>query len=161
MIIIADSTPLHYLVEIDKQDVLKELFGKVIIPQGVSEELQHANAPQKVRHWFLNLPEWIEVRQADLSFFHPEKKIGKGEHQAIALAIEIKADAILADDRGATLEARRANLLTIPTLNILEQAARRNLIDLEDTIDHLLKTGFYVSPKLIEEVRDRFKGAEK
>ena len=30
MIIVSDSTPLHYLIEIEKQDVLKELFGALL-----------------------------------------------------------------------------------------------------------------------------------
>ena len=35
MIIIADTTPLHYLVLIGEVEVLKELFGSIIIPQAV------------------------------------------------------------------------------------------------------------------------------
>ena len=155
MIIISDSTPLRYLIEIEKQDLLQSLFGKVILPQGVIEELQHPKAPQKVRDWFQNLPDWVEARTANTSLYKPQKKIGKGEHQAIALALEIKADAILADDRGATLEARRANVFTIQTLNILEEGAKRGLLDLDEAIERLQKTSFYVLPEIIEALLER------
>jgi len=160
MIIVSDSTPLHYLIEIEQQDVLKTLFGKVIIPQGVTEELQHPKAPQRVKDWFQHLPDWVEVRVADTSLWQPQKKIGKGEHQAIALALEIKADAILADDRGAALEAHRANILTIQTLSLLEEAAKLGLLDLEEAIARLRLTSFYVVPEIIEAMLARYRSSK-
>lgn len=150
MIIISDTTPLHYLIEIEEQCLLRKLFGQIILPQGVIEELSHPKAPQKVKDWVQNLPDWIEVRTADTSLFQPQKKIGKGECHAIALAIEMKADAVLADDRGAVLEARRVNVQTIQTLGILEAAAKRNLLELEEALTRLQQTNFYVLPEIIE-----------
>ena len=155
MIIIADTTPLHYLIEIDEQDLLKALFGQVILPQGVTEELLHPKAPPKIKDWMQNLPDWIEVRTADTTLFQPQKKIGKGERQAIALAIEMKADAVLADDRGAVLEARRVNVQTIQTLGILEAGAKRNLLELEEALARLQQTSFYVLPEIIEALLER------
>ena len=155
MIIISDTTPLHYLIEIDEQDLLRKLFGQVILPQGVIEELSHPKAPPKVQDWVQHLPDWIEVRTVDVSLFQPQKKIGKGERQAIALALEMKADAVLADDRGAVLEARRVNVQTIQTLGILEAAAKRNLLELEDALTRLQQTSFYVLPEIIEALLTR------
>ena len=40
MIIVADETPIHYLILISEIEVLKELLGGVIIPQAVFEELR-------------------------------------------------------------------------------------------------------------------------
>jgi hypothetical protein len=40
MLVIADSSPLHYLVLIEQTDILPALFGHVIIPPVVAEELQ-------------------------------------------------------------------------------------------------------------------------
>jgi predicted nucleic acid-binding protein len=42
MIVIADTTPLHYLVLIDRAEILTTLYGKVIIPEAVRRELQGA-----------------------------------------------------------------------------------------------------------------------
>jgi len=47
-IIIADTTPLRYLIEIEEVHVLERLFGKIIIPEKVAEELQRPQAPQAV-----------------------------------------------------------------------------------------------------------------
>jgi hypothetical protein len=79
------------------------------------------------------------MRQADLSLFTPQKKIGDGEREAFALALELKADAVLLDDDGAEVEARWLNLPTILLFVILETAAVRNLLDL---------THFLTPPKM-------------
>ncbi len=123
MIVISDTTPLRYLIETDLVHILEALFGKVIIPQAVLDELQHPKTPLKVKNWISNHPIWLEVRQANLATFTPRKKIGRGEREAFALALEIKATAVLLDDRAAMVEAERHNITTIPNFAILEQAA--------------------------------------
>ncbi|MFN0124887.1 MAG: hypothetical protein ACKV2V_30655 [Blastocatellia bacterium] len=92
-------------------------------------------------------PAWLEVRRADVSLFIPHKRIDEGERQAFALAIELKADAVLFDDKDATTEAARLSLSVIPTFTILEAAAEQNLIDLPDTVDEMRKTSFRLPPE--------------
>jgi len=60
-----------------------------------------------VKDWISTAPSWLEVKQADARLFTPSKRIGNGEREAIALAIGLKADAVLIDDRDGTQEARR------------------------------------------------------
>ena len=62
MIVVADTSPVNYLVLIDEIDLLPIIFGKVLIPEAVMEELQHPRTPPKVRQWIVNLASWIEVR---------------------------------------------------------------------------------------------------
>ena len=52
MIVIADSSPLNYLVLIGEADLLYQLYGRVLIPQAVLSELQHQGTPSA------RLPEW-------------------------------------------------------------------------------------------------------
>ena len=40
MIVIADTTPLNYLVLIDYVGILPQLYGRVLIPQAVWQEFQ-------------------------------------------------------------------------------------------------------------------------
>ena len=61
MIVVADTTPLNYLVLISKIGLLPELFGRVLIPAAVFEELSQAETPDAVRHWIANPPPWLEV----------------------------------------------------------------------------------------------------
>jgi predicted nucleic acid-binding protein len=45
MIVIADTSPLHYLILLDHTEVLQRLYGSVIIPEGVVRELQAEKNP--------------------------------------------------------------------------------------------------------------------
>lgn len=47
MIVIADTTPLNYLILIDEIEVLPKLYGRVVIPEAVREELLRSGAPIK------------------------------------------------------------------------------------------------------------------
>lgn len=40
MIIVSDTSPINYLVLIREIELLPKLFGKVVIPQAVLDELQ-------------------------------------------------------------------------------------------------------------------------
>jgi predicted nucleic acid-binding protein len=121
MIIVSDTTPLRYLIEIDEIYVLEKLFGEVIIPEKVAEELQRPKTPQRVKDWMQARPAWLKVRTADVSLLIPVKKIGDGEREALALALELKADVVLMDDKDAAAEAQRHRILTIPTLRFLSK----------------------------------------
>jgi len=56
MIVVSDTSPINYLILIDYQDVLPTLFGQIIIPQAVLNELQHAKTPEKSRIGLLQNP---------------------------------------------------------------------------------------------------------
>ncbi|MGD0301144.1 MAG: hypothetical protein ABSE86_29040 [Bryobacteraceae bacterium] len=61
LIVVADTSPLHYLVQIDHIQLLPRLFGKILIPSVVSDELRHPSAPEVVRNWMSKKPDWLEV----------------------------------------------------------------------------------------------------
>ncbi|HOB74194.1 MAG TPA: DUF3368 domain-containing protein [Phycisphaerae bacterium] len=105
MIVVSDATPLNALIRIGHIDVLALLFGEVIIPPSVASELSQAQTPEVVRSWLMAGPSWLEVRKPTAvdSSIAPDV----GEQEAICLAIELGADLLLADDRGARAAARR------------------------------------------------------
>lgn len=142
MIVISDTSPINYLILIGEIEILEKLFTRIVVPQAVFRELQHTKTPQPVKDWIANAPSWLEVKQADASLFTPSKKIGDGEREAIALAIELRADAVLIDDRDGTLEARRQSLIAVGTVNLLERAAEKGLLDLPETLERLSHTSF-------------------
>jgi len=65
-LVVADTTPLHYLVEIGYESLLPRLFTRVWIPGTVAAELRHERTPAVVRQWASQLPSWIEVRKVDV-----------------------------------------------------------------------------------------------
>lgn len=62
MIVISNTTPLRYLIEIGHTDVLPALFGQVVIPQAVFDELHDPKTPQQVKDWFSNHPIWLVIK---------------------------------------------------------------------------------------------------
>jgi predicted nucleic acid-binding protein len=94
---VSDTTPLNYLILIDQADILHELYDAVIIPQAAFDEMQRAETPAEARAWIADLPEWLEVRPAQAPV--TVSKLGVGECEAIALALELQANALLLDDR--------------------------------------------------------------
>jgi predicted nucleic acid-binding protein len=64
-LVVADTSPIFYLLSIGQIDLLPRLFGKVFVPDAVHQELCHPAAPPVVRDWVTALPAWAEVRQVE------------------------------------------------------------------------------------------------
>lgn len=150
MIVISDTSPLNYLILIECIDVLPQLYGRVVIPEGVLAELQRDSTPQVVKKWIAAHPDWLEIRQARMQPDEGLAMLGVGERQAISLAQELKAAAIIIDEERGRQEAKRRGLSVIGILGVLRDAAERNLIELPLALDRLRETNFRVSEKIIQ-----------
>jgi predicted nucleic acid-binding protein len=146
MIVVADTSPINYLVLIGEQDLLPALFGQVVIPEAVLEELLSTIAPRTVQEWIAIAPAWL-IRRATTASPDPDlHHLDEGERQAIQLAQELQADLLLVDDKAARREAVKRNLPTAGTLGILDRAAEKGLIDFSTALARLKQTSFYISP---------------
>lgn len=155
MIVIADSSPLRYLVLIEEVHLLPALYGAIVIPPGVVNELTQTETPQRVRDWMEDLPQWVTVKHPSMPLPVFPSILGIGEQEALALAEELAADALLADDGAARLEARRRRIPVQGTLGILDLAAEHGLANFPDAIQRLQATNFRASGKLIQFFLDR------
>jgi predicted nucleic acid-binding protein len=61
MIVVADSSPLRYLIVLGEQRLLPELFGETWIPSTVLDELSAAETPGPVREFLRSPPDWLKV----------------------------------------------------------------------------------------------------
>jgi predicted nucleic acid-binding protein len=52
MITVSNTTPLRYLIEIEKVHIIEALFGRVFIPEKVAEELQRPKTPLNLSETF-------------------------------------------------------------------------------------------------------------
>lgn len=148
VIVVADTSPLNYLVLIGQVDLLPRLYGRVLIPRGVVVELADAEAPSQVKGWMENMPDWIEIRETtnqDASIGY----LGMGEQDGIALAQAIHADLILLDDLLARRAAEARNISVTGTLGVLRRAAKNGWIDFSEALGKLEKTNFRAAPSLI------------
>lgn len=153
MLIVADTSPLNYLVWIGLADVLPTLYGRVVVPPEVHAELLARDAPPVVRAWANDLPTWMEIRGAEA---HPALldaalvALDSGERAAILLAMELKPAVLLIDERAGSAIARRSGLPVTGTLGVLDEAARRKLISLPDAITRLKATSFRYPKAIVE-----------
>ncbi len=153
MIVVADASPLNYLIQLECENVLQKLFSRVLVPFAVIEELRHPAAPSPVATWVKNFPGWIEVLAIASQPDSALDALDAGEREAIQLALEQRADLLLIDERKGRFEARRRSIATTGTLGVLLAAGRRGLIDTEAAYERLItETTFRASP----DVRGRF-----
>ena len=155
MIVIADTSPVNYLIVIGEIDILPKLFAQVIIPQAVFDELNHEQVPLKVREFINRKLSWVRIEIVEKSAENALENLGRGEREAIILAEKLKPDFLVIDERAGYSEAIKRNLPAVGTLFILELAAENNLLDLPEAIDKLRNTSFRVSPKILQEILQR------
>jgi predicted nucleic acid-binding protein len=137
-LVISDTSPLRYLILISQADLLPALYSEVLIPEAVADELNQPATPDPVRRWIAHRPAWLQVvpltaRPDSISL--PD--LDPGEHDAILLALHLKADLVLMDEREGVEEARRLGLTVTGTLGVLDRAAERGLIELAPAIARL------------------------
>lgn len=154
-VVVADTTPLNYLVLIERIDVLHLLFGEVIIPEAVLTELRHPKAPIAVTAWLQNLPHWLHVLK--VSEVDRTIQLGQGETEAISLAIEHQVSIVLMDERRGRAAAEARGLLPIGTLNILDLADERGLLDGVTSLNELKRTTFRADQELLDRFEERMR----
>jgi len=151
MIIVADTGPLNYLVLIRYIDVLQVIYGRVVIPPAVQDELLAARAPASVRAWINNPPAWLEIQTPCPIDPQINPALDDGEREALALMQNANPPALLLiDDLPARMEAIRLGFEIIGTLGVLLVAHKRNLLDIREAIERLRNTSFNATDSLIQ-----------
>ena len=154
MIVVADTSLINYLIMIDQIAILEDLYGRILIPHAVLEEMLSSKAPAAVRVWCQNPPCWLEILSPSTALNPPVARLDLGETEAIALAEELHADWLLIDETAGRNEAAKRGLQTIGTLGILREGHQAGLLDLRTAIDSLTSAGFRVSQSLIQLLLD-------
>jgi predicted nucleic acid-binding protein len=157
--VVSDTSPINYLIRVGEIDLLPKLFGEVLIPPAVLQELQHAGAPLPVREWAFGIPAWAKVLAP--ATVDRALDLGVGEMEAIALAKEIGNTLLLIDERKGRKAALENGLRIAGTLNIIEEAAARGLLDFEQTVARLRATNFRVRNSVLDEFFARVRARGK
>jgi predicted nucleic acid-binding protein len=129
MIVVADTSPLNYLIRLGHPEVLHKIYGRVLVPHAVVIEMQHPEAPTEVRSWASAPPPWLEERQVGQVDETLSAELGAGEREAITLALEVRADVLLIDERAGRKEAEERHIEVAGTLAVLLQASLRGYFD--------------------------------
>jgi len=151
MIVVADTSPLNYLVLIGEIELLPVLYHGVLIPLEVQRELQRPQTPAQVRAWTAKMPAWCEVRNVTLAPDAALNELDAGERDAILLALDAGVDTLLMDEIEGRREAMRRHLHVTGTVAVLEKAAQRGWIDFRATLLKLEQTNFRLSARIRDE----------
>jgi len=157
VIVVSDTSALSGLAIVGQLALLRTLYGQIVIPSEVASELRRGAQDDPRIAPVLSLS-WLEIKPCQDSFLVDELqtvyKLDKGESEAISLALELGADALLIDERLGRREASRLGLSITGTLGVLLAAKKRNLVStIRPIIDELVsETGFRISAQLYEEV---------
>lgn len=154
MIVISDTTPIISLLKINKLSLLQVLFGKVIIPQAVYNELvsnlKHTNEAVIIFNTSYIFIKKVENRQR-VDELRNNSGLDIGESEAIAYSKMVNADLLLMDELKGRSVAKQLGLSITGTIGILIQAFNENLISKEEilkSIKILKESGRYISESL-------------
>ena len=83
-LIIADTGPVNYLIQIGHIELLPRILQKVALPVAVQVDLSDPLAPPPVRRWIAAPPAWLEIHHT--SGLPEVSGLDEGETAAISLA---------------------------------------------------------------------------
>lgn len=143
---IADSTVLICLSKIQRLELLKRLYKKITIPPSVEKEVLIDGKEGYKSIYDAIKNGWIKVT-------NPRKIIslglGKGEEQAISLAVERK-DSLILDDAFAIKATTALNINYIRTTTVIFTALKKKILTKKQALsclNQLIENGYYISTK--------------
>lgn len=151
--VVLNNTPLVALWLLNRLELLRDLFGNVVIPTAVRTEFFAVNSAD--REEALLAAPWITVtalQSARQALVYTG--LDEGEAAVLALAIEQNARLVVIDERRARRYAKRLKLPLTGSLGLLLLAKERGLVaEIAPLLERLTAAGLYLSPSLIELVQ--------
>lgn len=147
MIVVSDTTPLISLLKINSLNILEKLFGKVLIPQAVFDELTvderfKLEAEQIMSNKFVSVKPVSNV--ASVSILKRATGLDQGESEAIVLTDELKADLLLMDEAKGRTVSNQMGLKIMGTIGILMVAYEEQVLtadEVRECVDGLQRAG--------------------
>ena len=144
MKVVVNTSPLVALDRIGQLGILQKLFGEVIRPQSVVDELQAGRSAYGGSDELYRAV-WLQTVE-DPPEMVLRKELGAGETAVIAVALRIKADLVILDDLAARNVAAELGMNITGTLGLLMAAHKKGFLpDLKGAIEALKMSGFRIS----------------
>ncbi len=153
MIVVSDTTPLISFLKIGRMELLERLFGSVLIPQAVYDELTvDMRFVQEARQ--IEQSKFVEVKPVknseSVSILKRATGLDQGESEAIVLADELKADVLLMDEVKGRTVSGEMGIKVMGTIGMLMAAYERKELtskEARECIDVLQNAGRHISQK--------------
>ena len=156
MIAVFNSSPLIFLSKLNVVEQSLKLFSKVTVPSYVQKEIlqKEDTASEKLKVLFKS-NNVIVVQPKNLRMVEALcRKLGRGESEAIVLAMEQSAHLVILDDHVARMEATRIGLNVKGTLGIIRRLMKLDIIkyELEELYRDLSEMKFRVKRGIFDEI---------
>ena len=142
MIVVSDTTPLISLLKIDRIDLLEKLFGNVLIPQAVYEELT-VDEHFKMEADQLKQKEFIVIQpvtnRESVSILKRATGLDQGESEAIVLTDEIHAELLLMDEAKGRVVSTQMGFRIMGTIGVLMAAYEEHELTSDEVKECVLR----------------------
>ena len=154
MIVVSDTSAITNLFQVQRLDLLRHLYGEVIIPPGVREELYRIEGQREG----LGPLGWLITRKPtdERLVTNLNRELDYGESQAIALAVELRADYLIIDEYKGRQRAEEMGVRIVGLLGILIAAKKHGHVQFVSPIlKRARANGFRLSDRLVQLVLAR------
>ena len=153
-IVVSDTSPLRALAHLERLDLLSALFTELYIPPAIVKELE--TPLSKLPPLLISSIPFLRIRSPanHAKVQHLRTLVDAGESEALALALELHADAVLIDEFVGRKVALELGLAPLGVLGVLLKAKRQKLVaSVTELIDRLQsELDFFISPSLRQEI---------
>lgn len=160
MIVISDTTPIISLMKANRLDLLRKLYGKVLIPNAVYKELTE-NATFAKEAKIIKDIDYLTVvaveNEKSVSVLRNVTGLDAGESEALIMYDEQKADLLLMDEHKGRSVAKQLNVRHIGTVGVLLLAYDKGMIqqdDVKSCLDTMLANNIRLDRKLCNVVME-------
>lgn len=163
MIVVSDTTPLISLLKINRLELLEKLFGQVLIPWAVFNELTmnerfQIEADQIRKKHFIVIKPVNNPESADI--LKRATGLDQGESEAIVLTDELNADVLLMDEAKGRTVSSQMGLRIMGTIGILMAAYEEQELtsfEVQECIDGLQNAGRHIGQRHYQMLLDKLK----
>lgn len=150
--VVVNTTPLIALSHVGQLDILKKLYGEIIIPEAVYRKLSVKTESVCKKMVDISL-DWIHVDNIENQMAKSMYKtqLHDGEVEVMILSKEIVADVVIIDDANAKKHAKYLGLPVTGTLGALIKAKREGYVEeLKPILKQMVEDGIYISQSVME-----------
>lgn len=150
--VVVNTTPLIALSHVRQLDILRKLYGEIIIPEAVYNELS-VKAESICKKAVDKSLDWIRVEKIEnqLAKSMYKTQLHDGEVEVMILSKEIGADVVIIDDANAKKHAKYLGLPVTGTLGVLIKAKQMGYVgELKPVLYQLVENGIYISQKVLD-----------
>jgi predicted nucleic acid-binding protein len=150
--VVVNTTPLIALSHIGQLDILKKMYGEILIPNAVYNELS-AKPDSICKIEVENSKDWVRIEEIknQMAKSMYKTQLHEGEVEVMILAQEVNADLVIIDDANAKKYAKYLKLPVTGTLGVLIKAKQSGYVDkIKPMLQMMIENGIYISQDLIK-----------